>query len=53
MKNQDWKKFLDNIDKLNNIYIVLQYKPGGVFYEKHFYIWKKRHVIHLYAIYNP
>ena len=39
------KIFLGIIKKVDDSNIVLQYKPGNIFYREHFYIEKKRYTI--------
>lgn len=41
MKNQDCKKFLSVISKVDKINIVFYYKPREKFYDEYFYIQKK------------
>lgn len=50
MRNQDQKRFLDIVGKVDDIDIVLQYKPGRIFHRKHFYTQKKRYAINLCAV---
>lgn len=50
MRNQDQKEFFGAIEKVDGIDIILQYKPGGVFYGKHLYTRKKRYSIALYTV---
>lgn len=52
MRNQDWKKFLGIIKKIDNIDIVFQYKPSKVLNKKHFYNQKKCYSIDLYVVCN-
>lgn len=52
MRNQDQERFFNTIKKVDGINIVLQYKPGRVFYGEHFYMRKKCYSINLCIVCN-
>lgn len=50
MKNSNWKRFFSAIEKLDNIDIVLKFKPGVIFKREIFFNQKKWYTLDLYAI---